>query len=382
MNKLLSGISASATVSFNNLASRLKSEGKSIVSLAGGDPDFDTPEKIKASLVRALNCGHTHYCDVRGLKALREKLSFKLREENNIMCSEKNIIVTPGAKYAVCLAIMAVAGEGDEVLIPQPSWVSYEAMTRLGGALPVGFPLSVENGYEITRSLLEENCTDRTKAIVINSPNNPTGHVLSSDEWQTVRDFVRDHELYLISDEVYESIIFDGRKNISPASFLDISPRVITVNSFSKAYAMTGWRMGYLCASEEITDVIATVLSHEISCVNEFVQYAGITALECREESLMMAREYERRRDYLVKELSSLEGFEAVVPQGAFYLWVRIEKNGMNSEELAMWLLEKAGVVTVPGSSFGKGGEKFLRFCFAYSMKDLEEAVRRIKKCI
>ncbi len=382
MNRLLNGISASATVSFNNLAKKLKEEGKDIVSLAGGDPDFETPERIRDALASAVEAGHTHYCDSRGIVPLRERIVRKLKEENGISCAPENILVTPGAKYAVFLAIMSICSSGDEVLIPQPSWVSYETMTRLAGAVPVGLRLSMEDNYLITEEKLESHISPRTKLLIINSPNNPTGRVMTAEEWKAVRNVVKKHDLYLISDEVYEKIIFDGRKNISPAAFEDIRQKTITINSFSKSYAMTGWRIGYMCAPRVVTEPCYLQLTHEISCVNEFVQYAALEAFNCEKESLEMRREYEWRRDYLLKELSSLNGFTVMKPEGAFYLWVRIERENMNSQALAMWLLEKAGVVTVPGEAFGKGSKNCVRFCFACSRSDLEEAVRSIKECI
>lgn len=382
MNRLLNGISASATVSFNNLAKKLKEEGKDIVSLAGGDPDFETPKRIRDALAKAVEEGHTHYCDSRGLPLLRERIAKKLKEENSIECTSENILITPGAKYAVYLAVMSICSEGDEVLIPQPSWVSYEAMVKLSGATPVGVELSMKDDYLLTEEKLESHITKKTKLIIINSPNNPTGRVLSSSEWEAVRSVVKKHNLYLISDEVYEKIVFDGRKNISPASFEDIKVRTITINSFSKTYAMTGWRLGYLCAPRVVLELSHLQLTHELSCVNEAVQYAALEAFNCEEESQNMMREYERRRDYLIKELSSLKGFSVLKPEGAFYLWVRIEREGMKGQELAMWLLEQCGVVTVPGEAFGKGSELCIRLCFAYSMQDLERAVRRIKECL
>lgn len=382
MNRLLDGISASATVAFNNLAYRLKAEGKKIVSLAGGDPDFETPERIRDALASAVEAGHTHYCDSRGIVPLRERIVRKLKEENGISCAPENILVTPGAKYAVFLAIMSICSSGDEVLIPQPSWVSYETMTRLAGAVPVGVRLSMEDNYLITEEKLESHISPRTKLLIINSPNNPTGRVMTAEEWEAVREVVKRHNLYLISDEVYEKIIFDGRKSISPASFEDIKVKTITINSFSKSYAMTGWRIGYMCAPRAVVDLSYIQLTNEISCVNEFVQYAALEAFSCEEESLKMKFEYERRRDYLVKELSSLKCFSVLKPEGAFYLWVQIDHENMDSRELAMWLLEKAGVVTVPGEAFGKGSERCVRLCFSYSMRDLEDAVRRIKECL
>ncbi|MCR5760607.1 MAG: pyridoxal phosphate-dependent aminotransferase [Sphaerochaetaceae bacterium] len=382
MNKLLDGISASATVAFNNMAKKMKQEGKSIVSLAGGDPDFETPKRIRDALSSAVSSGKTHYCDSRGITPLRERIALKLKTENGISCTADNILVTPGAKYAIYLAVMSICSAGDEVLLPQPSWVSYEAMARLAGAVPVGFPLSASDNFILTEALLESYITERTRLLIINSPNNPTGRVLTASEWEAVRSVVKKHDLYLISDEVYEKIIFDGRKNISPASFEDIKTKTITINSFSKSYAMTGWRIGYMCAPKFVTELCYLQLSHEISCTNEFVQYAALEAFNCEEESAAMCAEYERRRDYLVQEISSLPGFKVIKPEGAFYLWVHIEHENMDSSALAMWLLEKAGVVTVPGDAFGKGGEKCLRLCFAYSFSDLEEAVRRIKKCL
>lgn len=382
-NRNIVDLEPSASVWFMTKAKQMQAEGLDVISLAGGEPDFDTPAPIVQEAYRQMKAGFTHYTVGPGLSELRKRISQKLLEENNARYAEDEILVTPGGKNAIYLTISALINPGDEVLYMDPAWVSYVPMIQANGGVAVPIQLSYEQDYRITYEALELSWSEKTKLLILNYPNNPTGRILTEEEALTVEQFMMAHpQMILLSDEVYERIVFDGKRSFSPASMDQIRERVITINGFSKSVAMTGWRLGYVAAPRYIASQIYKLYQHSLTCVSGFMQKAAVVALDCEEDIERMRQSYEERRDIFFAKLNAIEGVEAKVPEGAFYAWVRIEKNDMNSFELCQYLLEEALVVGVPGESYGKGGEKCIRFSFATSMDLLLEAADRMKKAL
>ena len=286
----------------------------------------------------------------------------------------------PSAKFAIYLALTSFLNEGDEVMVLDPSWVSYKALVQLAGATPVSVPLSYDTGYTVTEEILARHVTAKTRMIILNTPNNPTGRVLTDAENKVLVDFIKKHDILAVSDEIYEAIVFDNNKHVALASFPEIRNNVITVNGFSKSHAMTGWRIGYLAAENSLIQEMLKVQMHVVTCAASFVQAAAITAFECGAEVVDMRNEYARRRDYLVKELNTIPGFDCRMPQGTFYAFPRVDYMGMDSEQLTAFILERAQVLVTPGSAYGQGADRTLRISFATSIENIEEAIRRLKK--
>lgn len=377
VNKNIENIKSSVSIGLMEKAIELKNEYNDIISLAGGEPDYSTPKIIVEKAKNELDKGNTHYAVGKGLLELRTKIKQKLYYENAIDVNVDEVIVTPGAKMAIYLAVCSVIEPGDEVLIPTPSWVSYCEIVRAVGGVPVQVALNYNNNYLIDDKILERYITDKTKMIIICSPNNPTGKVMSYSEWCAVEKVCIQNDLTLVSDEIYEKIIYDGQKNISPASISSLKDRTITVNGFSKAYAMTGWRIGYLVACKKYIDVIYKLFSHTITGVSPFIQEAAITALDCEEDVQRMLYGYEKRRNMFMDGLNKIPGISVMAPQGAFYAWVKFET--LNEENIATHLLEKVHIVGVPGMAYGDGNEQFMRFSFANNEEELAEAIKRIE---
>lgn len=377
VNKNIENIKSSVSIDLMEKAIELKNEYNDIISLAGGEPDYSTPKIIVEKAKNELDKGNTHYAVGKGLLELRTKIKQKLYYENAIDVNVDEVIVTPGAKMAIYLAVCSVIEPGDEVLIPTPSWVSYCEIVRAVGGVPVQVALNYNNNYLIDDKILERYITDKTKMIIICSPNNPTGKVMLYSEWCAVEKVCIQNDLTLVSDEIYEKIIYDGQKNISPASISSLKDRTITVNGFSKAYAMTGWRIGYLVACKKYIDVIYKLFSHTITGVSPFIQEAAITALDCEEDVQRMLYGYEKRRNMFMDGLNKIPGISVMAPQGAFYAWVKFET--LNEENIATHLLEKVHIVGVPGMAYGDGNEQFMRFSFANNEEELAEAIKRIE---
>lgn len=376
MNKDIERIASSASMDLIAKAKSLKALGVDIIGLAGGEPNFDTPSAIKEKAIDELLKGNTHYDIGKGLPRLREKIVYKLKKDNGIHLSPENIIVTPGAKMAIYLTIRACINPGDEVLIPTPSWVSYTQLVRIASGKPIEIPLSPDNNYTIKKSVLEQYISEKTSMIILCSPNNPTGRMINEKEIKEIIELVHNRDIVILSDEVYEKIAYIDRV-ISPGSYAELADKTITINGFSKAYAMTGWRLGYLAGPQKYVDVINKLHTHTITGTSPFIQEAAIVALDCDEEVAAMRNDYRRRKEYFVSELNKIPGINVLEPEGAFYVWC--EFTNMNNP--AGELLEKARVVGVPGNAYGGGYDKFVRFSFASSLDELEEAVTRFK-CI
>lgn len=373
-------LAPSATLQMNDKAKQMKSEGIDIVNLAGGEPNFDTPQKIKDATIKALNEGKTHYVAGGMIPELRNGIVEKLKRENHIEIDPSQIILTPGGKYSLFLCMQALLNEGDEVIIVSPAWVSYESMIRVNGATPIFLELDESDNFLITKEKLLSVTTEKTKLVILCSPSNPTGHDLSEKELDELEDYINQTQVHIVMDEMYEHLIYE-HSHYSLASKKNIQDYVISVFGFSKGYAMTGWRMGYIIASKNNISLMNKVYSHSITCVNEFIQYGGVVALNCYEDIERMRQAYQRRRDYFIDSLNQISGVNALKPEGAFYAWVRFDRFE-NSTEIANFLLEKAHVAGVQGSAFSPNDKNHVRFSFAASDEELQKAVERIKNAM
>lgn len=383
-NKAIENLKPSESIKYIEKAKIMKMQGIDVIGLGGGDPDFPTPKKICDAAYYGMTVNeNTHYTLGRGIPALRKKIARKLNDENGIACTEADILVTPGGKLAIYNAVRAMLNEGDEVLCPEPNWVSYAPIIYSSGGTPVSIGLSYDNDYRLSAGLLEAATTDKTRMVIINYPCNPTGRILHEDEAQELLDYMKAHpDIVLLTDEVYEKIIYDGNRHISMAGYREIADRVITVNGFSKCAAMTGWRLGYLCASPEIMERIGSLWQHIMTCTSGFIQDGGVAALDCHEEMESMRKSYEERRNAFIGALNKIPHVSCKYPEGAFYAWAKFNLDGMDSYQICNYLLEEARVVGVPGDAYGLGGSQCLRFSFANSMADLLEAAKRIDAAV
>ncbi len=378
------GVQPSATVAVSDKARALAAQGLDVISLAGGDPDFDTPSHIVEAVVEAIRQGHTHYVASSGLRGLRTAIADKLRAENGLAFDpESEIIVTPGAKQALFAAIMATVDEGDEVLVLDPAWVSYVPCVQLASGAAVHVPLGAADGFRVTEAKLRQKLTPRSKLLILNSPSNPTGRTFTREELEAIATVALENDLLVLSDEIYEKILYDGHQHISVGSLPDMQDRTVVINGFSKAYAMTGWRLGYVAAREPLAKEILKVQQHSVTCASSFTQYAGIAALTGPQDAVsQMVEAYRKRRDIITDGLNSLPGVSCHQPQGAFYAFPDVSATGMSSIEFADMLLSKARVAVTPGIAFGDSGEGHVRLSFANSTPLVEEAIERMREVL
>jgi aspartate aminotransferase len=375
------GIERSATYAVLEQVHALRAEGVSVVDMGGGEPDFATPEHIVDAADGALREGFTHYTPSRGVPALLAAVAEKLAKDNDVHVDpSSDLIVTPSAKNALFSALVTLLDPGDEILLPSPGWVSYASMARIVGATPVPVELSGRDGFRITRQLLERRVTPRTKVLLVNTPNNPTGRVLDAEETETVAAFAADHDLFVVSDEIYEKIRYDGVPHRSPAAVPGAAERTLTVNGFSKAYAMTGWRLGYVAGPSRVIGEMLKVQQHSVGCAGSFVQRGGLAALTGTQDPIdAMGEEYRLRGERIVQGLNALPGVECPRPQGGFYVFPDITGTGFpTSADFARQLLADAAVAVMPGSAFGPGGEGHVRLSFATSRELIDTAVQRM----
>jgi len=377
-------IYASGTNAVSQKVRDLAAKGISVINMGGGDPDFPTPEHVVDAAVRSLRGGATHYVDARGLLDLRQAIADKLAQENHIeVVPDTGIIVTPGAKFAVFLALMAHLNPGDEVLLPDPCWVSYAAMVRLAEAAAVPVPTLASNGFRLERERLEAKITPHTRAIVISTPCNPTGHVLDDEEIATIADVAAQYDLLVISDEIYERIAFPGTPHHSLAAAPRLADRTLTVNGFSKGYAMTGWRLGYVAGVAAVMKPLYKVQQHSVYCVAPFIQQAGVAALRGPQDGLKaMVNEYVRRCHAFVELLREIPGVKASAPGGAFYAFPQFDLGGVNSRKLADALLEVGGVAATAGAAFGVCGENHVRFTLRVPVETLPAVAAGIRRTL
>ena len=373
------GIKPSATVALPDKARALRAAGVDVIDLSEGEPYFDTPKKIKVAAKKALDEGYVHYIASAGLKELRQAISEKLRIDNQIEADESEIIVTVGAKQALFTAMLSVLNPGDEVLIPDPYWVSYTAEVILSGGKPILISLLESRDFRLDEEEIKNKITKKTKMIIINSPHNPTGTVFPKEDLKMIADLANDYNFLVMTDEIYEKIIYDENRHYSIASFPDMKDRTITINGLSKTYSMTGWRLGYAVANKQIIDNMLKIQQHSVTHASSFVQRAGVVALrECEEEVKAMVKEFKKSRDYFIKEINKMGKFSCWVPKGAFYAFPKIVETKFSSEEMTEYLLNEAHVLTVPGSAFGDLGRGYIRMVYSRPMEELEEAVQRM----
>jgi aspartate aminotransferase len=383
LSRVVSSIPPSETLAVSDRAKALKAAGRDVVALAGGDPDFDTPDYITAAAFQAIENGATHYpAPMKGITPLLEAIAHKMQVDNGVTVKPgSDIVVTPGGKWALFLALSAILNPGDEVLYLEPVWVSYPPMIVLAGGTPVPVTLSADDNFRITADQLREKITPRTKALMVNSPNNPTGRVITQEELDAIVAVALEHDLYVISDEIYETVIFDGRKHLSPAAVPGMAERTLTINGLSKSHAMTGWRLGWLAGPTPIMKLATQMNSQTVSSAANFTMHAAVAALKGpKEVTRAMCAEYQQRRDFMVPALNAIPGVECLDIEGAFYLFPRFPNSTKNSAELAEALIEKAGIASVPGGAFGQSGEGHVRFTIATAMKELEKAVEKLAK--
>jgi len=373
-------VGESGTVRMGNMERELKARGVSVISFALGEPDFDTPQHIKDAAIESLRGGFTHYTASKGIVELRQAIAEKSKRENGINCTADEVLVTP-TKLGIFEAIMAFVEDGDEVIVPDPGWVSYVPMVNLAGGKAVNVRLKEEEDFRMTPELVHEAITPRTTMILLNSPSNPTGTVMTEADFKGIADLARDHNLMVLTDEIYEKLVYEG-KHVSIAALDGMYERTITLNGFSKSYAMTGWRIGWLVAHKDLMKPIDKIQQHSLTCCTSFAQKGALAALKgpqkCVED---MFAEFRRRRDYMVRRVNSMGLFECRKPSGAFYVFPRYHAK-MPSLQLAERLLEQAHVGMTPGSAFGDGGEGFLRISYANSMENLERGMDAVEEAM
>jgi len=358
---------------------------KDVISLGIGEPDFDTPEHIKEYAKEALDKGYTHYGPNAGLPILREAIAKKLKEQNGIEADPKSeIMVLVGANQAFLMGLATFLKDGEEVLIPSPMFVSYAPAVILAGGKPVEVPTYEENEFRLSIDDLKKHVSDKTRALIINTPNNPTGAVLTKRDIEEIADFAVEHDLIVLSDEVYEHFVYDGARNYSIASLDGMFERTITINGFSKTFAMTGWRLGFVTAPTWIIERMTRFQMYNATCPVTFVQYAAAKALEDERSWKAveeMRKEYNRRRNLVWKRLNEM-GLPTVKPRGAFYIFPRIRDTGLTDKEFSELMLKEARVAVVPGSAFGKAGEGYIRISYATAYEKLDEAMDRMEKVL
>ena len=381
-------IKASPTLAVSALAKQMKAQGIDVINFGVGEPDFNTPDYIKEAGKKAIDDNFTRYTAAAGIMELREVISAKLKKDNNLDCNPNDIIVSPGAKAAIINILMSVCDPRDEVLIPSPYWVSYTSQVEMMDALPVLLPTTISSKFKITSEQLEEKILSLSnyKALILNSPNNPTGSVYNKTELEKIAEVCLKYNILIISDEIYEKLIYDGEKHISIASLSDeIREITVLINGVSKAYAMTGWRLGYAAGPTEIIKRAIRIQSHTTSNVNSMTQKAALTALTQDDGSVeKMRKTFEKRRNFLVDRLNKIEHIKCLLPKGAFYTMPNVayylnnKKDIKTSVELCKYLLKEHHIALVPGSAFG--AEKYIRFSYAASMENIEEGVKRLEK--
>ncbi|SFJ69281.1 pyridoxal phosphate-dependent aminotransferase [Thermoflavimicrobium dichotomicum] len=389
LSKRVQQLSPSPTLAITATAKALKQQGQDVIGLGAGEPDFNTPEHILQAAKEAMDQGHTKYTASGGIPELKEAIIQKLKRDNQLEYQSNQITVAVGAKHALYNLFQAILDPGDEVIIPAPYWVSYIEQVKLAGGVPVIVNGKEENSFKITPEQLKEAISDRTKAVLINSPSNPTGMLYDKEELKALGQIAVDHDLFIVSDEIYEHLIYDeGIQHVSIASLgPEFYKRTIIINGVSKTYSMTGWRIGFAAGAPEIIKAMTDLASHSTSNPTSIAQYAAIAALNGSHEPVEeMKKAFKERRDYVVKRLNAIPGFKCLKPAGAFYAFVNIrealDQSGkyQTPDEWAKALLEKELVAVVPGSGFGSNDH--IRISYATSMEQLERALDRIERFV
>jgi aspartate aminotransferase len=364
-------------------AKALEKQGKHIIHLEIGEPDFDTPKNIKEAALKAMNAGYTHYTPAAGIPEFRETIAEYISKTRKIDVAPDEVVVTPGAKPIIFFSILAYVNPGEEVLYVNPGFPMYESVANFAGAKPVPIPLEEENDFRADPEYIKSKITKKTKMIIINSPENPTGGVLIQDDLKIIADSVANRDdILVLSDEIYSRIIYEGTHH-SLATLPGMKEKTIILDGFSKTYAMTGWRLGYGVMQKDLTQKITQLMINSNSCTSAFTQMAGIEALKGpQNEAEKMVAEFKRRREVIVNGLNKIKGISCKNPHGAFYVFPNIKKTGMTGRELSDYLLNKAGVAVLSGTAFGKYGEGYLRLSFANSVENIQEALKRIGEAL
>ena len=365
-------------------ANRLKAQGVDVVDVTMGRPDYDTPEHIKQAAKDALDAGKVHYTPNAGIPELLKAIANKMKRDNGLdYDTAGEIIVTVGAAQAIYTALTAFLNPGDEIIIPSPIWLNYVHVSRMLGAKIVPVPLKEENEFALLASDVEKAITPKTKMIVLVAPNNPTGGVMKKEDLKKIAELAVKHDLLVISDEIYEHLIYDGYQHISIASYPGMKERTILVNGVSKAYSMTGWRLGWICTSKEIYSSLIRCFQYMVANATSFAQYGALAALEGPQDCVReMVAEFKRRRDMLVDRINQIPKISCKKPEGAFYVFMNIKQTGMTSVDASTFFLEKAAVAAVPGSAFGEEGEGYIRIAYSNCYENLERGVDNIEKSL
>lgn len=391
LSKKAQQIQPSITLAITAKAKKMKADGIDVIGFGAGEPDFNTPENIQNAAINAIRQGFTKYTPASGIMELKEAIVDKFSKDNNLNYKTTQIIVSSGAKQSLSNAFLATLNPGDEVIVPVPYWVSYPELIKLADGVPVFVETSEESGFKYDIEALRSAITEKTKMILLNSPNNPTGTVYTKEELMAIADLAKEKNILILSDEIYEKLIYGNTKHISIASLSEDSyNRTIVINGVSKAYSMTGWRIGYSASSEEIAKLMSNIQSHTTSNPNSIAQYASVEALKGDDAQMIeMVSEFKARRDYMVNKINSIEGVSCVNPEGAFYVMMNISKifgkkiDGVeiiDSMSFSEQLLDKAKVAVIPGIGFGV--DNYVRFSYATSMDNIQKGLDRVEKFI
>ncbi|CDB43780.1 putative uncharacterized protein [Firmicutes bacterium CAG:240] len=391
VSKIAEAVRASTTLAVDSLAKQMKADGLDVVGFGTGEPDFNTPDNINMAGIRAICDGKTKYTPAAGIIPLRKAIAQRLKEDCGVDYDYTQIVVASGAKHSVYIALAAITNPGDEIIIPAPFWVSYYEMVRMVGGTPVIVEAGEEQNFKITAQQLEAAITEKTKCLMLNNPSNPTGMIYSADELRAIADVCVKHDLYILADEIYYQLIYDGIEFTSIASLCDeVKERTLLINGVSKSYAMTGWRVGYCAANKTLAKIMSNFLSHSTGAPSTISQWASVEALTGPQEGIEAMRlAFLERRDYIVKRINSIPGVSCIVPNGAFYVMMNIEqligktlggKLIENDDDFAVALLEKALVAVVPCSGFGM--KNFVRWSYAASMENIEKGLDRLEKFV
>ncbi len=389
VSKIAEGVHASTTLAVDSLAKQMKEDGYDVIRFGTGEPDFNTPDNINMAAIAAICDGKTKYTPAAGIPALRKAIAKQLQDDCGLSYDYTQIVVASGAKHSVYIALAAITNPGDEIIIPAPFWVSYYEMVKMTGGVPAIVTAGEESGFKVTASQIEAAITDKTKCLMLNNPSNPTGMIYSKDELKSIAEVCVKHDLYILADEIYYKLIYDGIEFTSIASLGDeVKERCLLINGVSKSYAMTGWRIGYCAANKQLAKIMSNYLSHSTGAPSTISQWAAVEAINGPQQSCEeMRKAFEERRDYIVQRMNSIPGVSCIKPNGAFYVMMNIEKligrtlGGKlitNDDDFAVAFLESAYVATVPCSGFGM--KNFIRWSYAASMDNIKEALDRLEK--
>jgi aspartate aminotransferase len=375
----ISQVTPSLTLAISAKAKAMKADGLDVCSFSAGEPDFDTPDHIRAAAKAALDEGKTRYGPAAGEPKLREAIAQKLQTDNNLCYGAENIIVTNGGKQSLFNLMLALIEPGDEVLIPAPYWLSYPEMVKLAEGTPVILPTTAETGLRVTADQIRRAVTPKTKLLILNSPSNPTGMVYTPDEIRAIADVVVEKNLWVVSDEIYEKILYDGAKHLSiGAAGPEIYERTLTSSGFAKTYAMTGWRIGYLAGPPQIIQAVTTIQGHSTSNVCTFAQYGAIAAYEGSQDCVQqMLSAFAQRRQFILDAINTIPGLSCPKPDGAFYVFINISKTGMKSLDFCSALLESHQVAAIPGIAFG--ADDHIRLSYATDMDSIRKGMERLE---